>query len=150
MGDERTDRSWLNTLIDPAGDVIRLLAAPAALALLALVLHLILDAWWIAILVLLAAALVIGVLTVAPRTQRRFSWYGTAIFVAVVVFGATMHALRSLEVPLLQPMALLFTDEARGGGQSGLFVSQTSDRVYLGLVERCHRNPRDLVLRAGR
>ena len=46
-------------------------------------------------------------------------------------------------------MAILFTDEAGGGGQSGLFVSHASDRVYLGLVERCHRDPRDLVLRPG-
>jgi hypothetical protein len=136
-------------LVDSAGDIIRFLAAPAALALLALVLYLVLNAWWIAILVLLAAALVIGVLTVAHRTDSKFAWYGTAVFVAVVVFGATMHALRTLDVPRLQPMAILFTDQAGGGGQSGLFVSQTSDRVYLGLVERCHRNPRDLVLRPG-
>jgi hypothetical protein len=109
----------------------------------------VLNEWWIAILVLVAAALVIGVLTVAHRTSSKFAWYGTAVFVAVVVFGATLHALRTVDVPRLQPMAILFTEEAGGGGQSGLFVSQTSDRVYLGLVERCHRNPRDLVLRPG-
>jgi hypothetical protein len=132
-----------------AGAVIRFLAAPAALALVALVLYLVLDAWWVAILVLVAAALVLSVLTVAKRTGSTFAWYGAAVFVAVVVFGATMHALRTLDVPRLQPMALLFTKEAGGGGQSGVFVSQTADRVYLGLVERCHRDPRDLVLRPG-
>ncbi|HET9738772.1 MAG TPA: hypothetical protein VFP78_11710 [Solirubrobacteraceae bacterium] len=139
----------LSWFIDRAGDLIRLLAAPAALAVLALVLYLILNEWWILAMVPVAAALVIGVLRVAFRTGQKFAWYGTSVFVAVVVFGATMHALRAVNVPRLQPMAILFTDEAGGGGQSGLFVSHASDRVYLGLVERCHRDPRDLVLRPG-
>jgi hypothetical protein len=146
---EEKDRNLLERFFDSAGDIIRFLAAPAALLLVAFVLYLVLNEWWIAILVLVAAALVIGVLTVAHRTSSKFAWYGTAVFVAVVVFGATLHALRTVDVPRLQPMAILFTEEAGGGGQSGLFVSQTSDRVYLGLVERCHRNPRDLVLRPG-
>jgi hypothetical protein len=146
---EKTNRSWLKKLIAGAGDGIRFLAAPAALAALAGVLWLILNEWWIALLVVIAAALVITVLRVAHNTGSRFSWFGTAIFVAVLVFGAALHALRTQDVPRLQPMAILFTEKAGGGGQSGLFVAQTSDRVYYGLVERCHRDPRDLVLRPG-
>jgi hypothetical protein len=68
--------------------------------------------------------------------------------VAVVVFGAAMNALKTWDVPRLQPMAFLLTQEAGGGGRSGLYVAQSADRVYLGLVKRCSRN-RDLVLVSG-
>jgi hypothetical protein len=131
-----------------AGKIELTLAMPALVVLVAVVLGLMLHAWWIAVVVLVAGALIAGVLTVADRSGKKFRWYGAAVFVAVVIFGAAMNALRTWDVPRLQPMALLFTQQAGGGGQAGLFVGQTSDRVYLGLVKRCRRD-RDLVLRPG-
>jgi hypothetical protein len=138
---------WLAT--SKSGDVVRRLLLIVAILVLAGVLYLILDAWWVAAVLPLAVLLAIGVLIAADHSGNKFRWYGAAVFVAVIVFGAVMHTLRTLEDPRLQPMALLFTQEAGGSGQSGLFVAQGSDRVYVGLVERCHRNPRDLVLRPG-
>ncbi len=156
---------WILALIVLAGGVAlvgvvrvaftHLRTAPAVIAwivgtgVLAVVLYLILDAWWVAAVVPLAVGLGIGVLKTAKESGDTFRWYGAAVFAAVIVFGAALNVLRTLEDPRLQPMALLFTTQAGGGGQSGLFVAQGSDRVYLGLVERCHRDPRDLVLRPG-
>jgi hypothetical protein len=138
---------WLAT--SESGDVFRPVLLVLAVAALAATLKLILDTWWIAALVPLVVLLAIGVLAVARGTGTKFRWYGAAVFVAVIVFGAVMNTLRTWEDPRLQPMALLFTTQVGGGGQSGLFVAQGGDRVYLGLVERCHRSPQDLVLRPG-
>jgi hypothetical protein len=135
---------WLAT--SKSGDVFRRVLLVLAVLALAAALKLILDAWWIAAVVVLAALLAIGVLAAARATGSKFRWYGAAVFVAVIVFGAVLNVLRTWEDPRAQPMALLFSAE---GGQSGLFVAQGSDRVYLGLVERCHRSPQDLVLRPG-
>jgi hypothetical protein len=128
---------------------VAVIAWIVGVAALAGVLYLILDSWWVAVVVPVTVLLGVGVLKVAKESGQKFRWYGAAVFVAVVVFGAALNALRTLEDPRLQPMALLFTTQAGGGGQSGLFIAQGSDRVYLGLVERCQRNPRDLVLRPG-
>jgi len=128
---------------------LAILAWSLGTALLAGGLYAILGEWWVAALVPVAVLLGVGVLKAAKESGQRFRWYGAAVFVAVVVFGAALNALRALADPQLQPMALLYTTQAGGGGQTGLFVAQGSDRVYLGLVERCRRNPRDLVLRPG-
>jgi hypothetical protein len=138
---------WLAT--SGSGEVFRPVLLVLAVVALAAALKLILDSWWIAALVPLAVLLGIAVLAVARGTGTKFRWYGAAVFVAVIVFGAVMNTLRTWEDPRAQPMALLFTSQGGGGGQSGLFVAQGGDRVYLGLVERCHRNPQDLVLRPG-
>jgi hypothetical protein len=134
--------------VPAAGVVVRTLAVPALIVALALVLRFILNQWWIAVVVVVAGVLIAGVLKVAEKTHTKFRWYGAAVFVAVVIFGAAMSALRTWDVPRLQPMALLLTQEAGGGGRSGLFVAQSADRVYLGLVKRCSYN-RDLVLAPG-
>jgi hypothetical protein len=150
LGDEAGRRRSVQTwLLANASALVRFLALPVGLAVLAGVLYGILGVWWIVVVVAVGAALGGLVLLVAHRTRRKFRWYGAAVFVAVVVFGAVMHGVRTLESPRLQPMAVLFTEDAGGGGQSGLFVAQTDDHVYLGLVQRCHRDPKDLVLRPG-
>jgi hypothetical protein len=138
----------LRRAIELGGGTVRALAKPAIIVFLAIALGLILSVWWISVVVLVAGLLIAGVLEVAEKTHTKFRWYGAAVFVAVVVFGAAMSALRTWDVPRLQPMALLLTQEAGGGGRSGLFVAQSPDRVYLGLVKRCTRN-RDLVLVPG-
>jgi hypothetical protein len=149
----KPDDRWWQKLwrraIALGGHTVRALAKPAIIVFLAIALGLILDTWWIGVVVLVAGLLIAGVLAVAEKTDTKFRWYGAAVFVAVVIFGAAMNALHTWDQPRLQPMALLLTQEAGGGGRSGLYVAQSADRVYLGLVKRCSRN-RDLVLVPGR
>jgi hypothetical protein len=128
-----------------ARTVLLAAAGPLGVLVAAGAVGLILGAWWVAAVVGVAGLLIAAVLRVARLTQSRFRWFGAALFVAVLIFGAALNALRTWEEPRLQPMAVLFAGAA-GGGQSGLFVSKTDTEVNLGVVRYCRRD-NELVLR---
>jgi hypothetical protein len=99
---------------------------------------------WVGVMAALAGALAVALLTVAKATGTHFRWYGVAVFLAVLVFGGVMSTLRTASATKLQPAAVLLKSEAGGGGIFGLYVTETSDRIYLADVDNCVR--KDLVL----
>ena len=84
---------------------------------------------WIAILIAVAATLALTNLFVAHGTEK-FLWYGVSVFFSVVVFGAALKVVYTLDHPQVQPVALLRKQNA--AGLCGVFVAQTSERVYIG------------------
>lgn len=110
--------------------------AAALIGILVLGVVLILEsdsARWLA-----AMLLVVGVLGAATflvaRATGRFAWYGIAVFVAVVLYGAALNISRTVRDPKVQPAALVRKSDDRV--LCGVYVTQTDDRVYLGRVQR--------------
>jgi len=64
------------------------------------------------------------------RATEKFAWYGIAVFFSVLVFGATVTIAKDLDRPSAQPIALVRKSDAVG--ICGVFITQTSDRVYVG------------------
>lgn len=70
-----------------------------------------------------------GCLVVANRTSAKFIPFGSAILVAVAVFGGALTFLRESELDRVQAGAVL--RGADDGGLTGLYVADTDDRIYL-------------------
>jgi len=114
---------------DPGRQAIYLLILGAALlGLLFIVIDTEADLW-LAALFVVAVALALTNLFIAHGTEK-FLWYGASVFFSVVVFGAVFKAAYTFRFPSVQPMALLRKDNS--GGLCGVFVAQTSERVYVG------------------
>jgi hypothetical protein len=134
------DDGRADTVPARVGVIVVALTVPAAAALWGLT-----GERWVGGLALAVAALAAGLLAVARATGDRFRWFGVAVFLGVLVFGALMSTLRTAEATKLQSIAVLLTDAAGGQGISGLYVTETSERVYVADVDHCRRH--DLVLR---
>jgi hypothetical protein len=92
---------------------------------------------WVALLLGVAAVLAMMNLFVARGTEK-FAWYGVSVFFSVLLFGAALTIARTLATPSVQPIALVRTGE--DVGICGVYVAQTSERVYVGRRElRGHR-----------
>ncbi len=85
--------------------------------------------YWIAVMLAVAMVLAITNLFIAHGTEK-FLWYGVSVFFSVVVFGSVLQIAQTLHHPEIQPVALLRKDNDKG--LCGVFVTQTSDRVYIG------------------
>jgi hypothetical protein len=121
------ERLWSE--LDPRLQVIYVLILVAALAgLLFIVINTEADLC-LAALFIVAVALALTDLFIAHGTEK-FLWYGVSVFFSVVVFGAVFKAVYTVRFPSVQPMALLRKDNS--GGLCGVFVAQTSERVYVG------------------
>ena len=72
-------------------------------------------------------------MSIARSSGTRFVPYAIALFLAIVVFGGGLSALRSLELHQVQPVAAVRAGEA--DAVCGLFVTETSDRLYLGRLD---------------
>lgn len=81
----------------------------------------------------LVFVVVVGLTTMnvfVARATEKFAWYGIAMFFSVLVFGATMTIAKTLDQPKAQPIALVRKGEPVG--ICGVFVAQTTERVYVG------------------
>jgi MFS family permease len=94
---------------------------------------------WVAVMTVLTPALAGGVLRVAHNTGSQFRWYGVGVFLAIIVYGAVLDMLRTRAAVKLQPVAVLRTAAAGGGGFAGFYVTGTPDSVLLAYVDRCTR-----------
>jgi hypothetical protein len=90
------------------------------------------ESRWLVIMVVVVAVLAAAILAVAHVTSR-FAWYGIAVFLAVQLFGAALEATRIARFPQLQPVALVRKSDDIG--ICGVYITQTSDRIYVGHVE---------------
>ena len=81
----------------------------------------------------LVFVVVVGLTTMnvfVARATEKFAWYGIAMFFSVLVFGATLTIAKTLDQPKAQPIALVRKGEPVG--VCGVFVAQTTERVYVG------------------
>jgi outer membrane protein OmpA-like peptidoglycan-associated protein len=59
------------------------------------------------------------------------------VFFSVLVFGAVLAGARTIQSPFVQPAALIRKDDRQEEGVLGLYIAETSDRVWLGVI--CQR-----------
>jgi hypothetical protein len=64
------------------------------------------------------------------RATDKFAWYGISVFFSVLMFGAALTIARTLDEPRVQPLALIRKGD--DVGICGVFITQTSERVYVG------------------
>jgi hypothetical protein len=84
---------------------------------------------WLAAVLGVAAVLTATNLLVALATTR-FAWYGVTVFFSVLLFGSAWWIARTIAKPKVQPVALVRTSDDIG--ICGIYITQTSDRVYVG------------------
>jgi MFS family permease len=81
---------------------------------------------------LVVASVLIATNVVVARATETFAWYGVSIFFSVLVFGAAVTVERTKHSAKMQPIALVRKGDDIG--ICGVYVTQTSDRVYIGRV----------------
>lgn len=122
-----------------------ILAAILPLAAVALFSH---DRWLVLFAALAAALLGMGNLAIARLHPRRFFWYGLAVFISVLLFGAVLEGIRTIRDPSVQPAAALLKD---GRAVRGLYVTETDNRLYFARVDvRSKGSDKDPRKRSGR
>jgi flagellar motor protein MotB len=84
----------------------------------------------------LAAAVVLffGLWRIAALSKTGFMWFGFAVFFSVPLFGTLTLMARNLDNPLVQPVALIRNTDGPNEAIQGLYVTETSDRVYFANV----------------
>jgi hypothetical protein len=114
----------------PWGVAFTLAFTAAIVAIPSLVLH----EWWLAIALGSVAILGSALWKIASLDERRFVWYGLAVFISVPLFGTLMLMARNIDEPQVQPMALIRSTDGPDEAIQGLYVTETSDRVYFANV----------------
>jgi hypothetical protein len=109
-----------------------------ALVLLAIVAvafpALVLKEWWFAVSIGTAVILGFGLWRIACLAKPGFVWFGLAVFLSVPLFGALSLMARNVGHPEAQPMALIRKTDGPDESIQGLYVTETSDRVYFANV----------------
>ena len=90
--------------------------------------------WAVAAVLATAVVLAIANFAVAHATGNRFWAAAIAVFFSVLVFGAVLAAARTFQAPLVQPAAVIRSGDLRYEGILALYVTETSDRVWLAVV----------------
>jgi hypothetical protein len=105
--------------------------AMATLALAAVVLPaLVFQEWSVAVSIGTAVILGFGLWRIACLTKPGFIWFGFAAFLSVPLFGTLSLMARNVVHPEVQPMALIRKTDGPDESIQGLYVTETSDRVY--------------------
>jgi hypothetical protein len=76
------------------------------------------------------------------RATVMFAWYGISVFFSVLMFGAALTIAGTLEQPMVQPIALV--RKGNEIGTCGVYVAQTSDRVYVGRLPSLDKRPGEI------
>lgn len=104
----------------------------------------VLHEWWVAASLGVAILLGAALWQIASLEQRRFVWYGLAVFLSVPLFGTAMLMARNADEPQVQPLALIRSTDGPDESIQGLYVTETDDRVYFANVatEGCENDVR--------
>lgn len=95
---------------------------------------LILAKAWLLEALIAAIVIVVGLWRVAALSRSGFMWFGLAAFLAVPLFGTLTAMARNLADPQAQPLALIRDTDGPDEAIQGLFVTETSNRVYFATV----------------
>jgi outer membrane protein OmpA-like peptidoglycan-associated protein len=103
------------------------------------------------LLITLAALVLIGLglWRIAELSEGRFLWYGLAVLLSVPLFGTVAMTMRNIDDPQAQPVAIIRGGDGPAEALQGLYVTETSNRVYFANVatQGCKK---DLVEDSGR
>jgi hypothetical protein len=112
--------------LKPEGMLVGLVATAAAIVAPSLLLH----QWWLALSLGAATILVGGLWRIAILSKPNFIWFGLAVFLSVPLFGTLALMARNIVDPQVQPVALIRNTDGPDESLEGLYVTETSDRVY--------------------
>ncbi len=112
------------------GIVVMGIAIGAAVVLPALVL----EELWLAGALAIAAALCLGLWRIAALSKDKFVWLGLAVFISMPLFGTFLLMGRNLDDPQVQPIALIRSSDDADESLQGIYVTESSDRVYFANV----------------
>ncbi len=93
-----------------------------------------LNEWWLGVFLIVAVLVGAGLWRIAGMSREGFAWFGLAVFISVPLCGTVMMMTRNLDEPKVQPLALIRTTDGPDEAIEGLFVTETSDRVYFANV----------------
>lgn len=104
---------------------------------------------WLLLSLAVAGFLFAALWRAALMPKQSFLWYGVAVFISVPLFGTLTWMVQNVFEPQVQPMALIRKTGDVDEYLQGLYVTETSDRVYFATVatEGCRS---DLVAGSGR
>jgi outer membrane protein OmpA-like peptidoglycan-associated protein len=91
---------------------------------------LVLADWWLAFALGAVVLIWLGLWRIAGLSKPGFVWFGLAMFLSVPLSGTVTLMARNLDHPEAQPMALIRTTDGPDQAIQGLYVTETSDRVY--------------------
>jgi hypothetical protein len=128
--DEPTKTKPPGVELAPWGIAFTLALTAAIVATPSFVLH----EWWLAVALGTIALLGAALWRIATLSKKRFVWYGLAMFISVPLFGTVMLMARNADEPQVQPMALIREADGPNEAIQGLYVTETSDRVYFANV----------------
>lgn len=105
--------------------------------------------WWVAVSLTAAALIVAALWRISEQVNRRLVWFGVAVFLAVPLFGTLLTVVKNLAHPKVQPLALIRKTDGPRESIQGLYVAETSDRIYFANIatEGCGG---DVVPQSGR
>ena len=86
--------------------------------------------WWVAVSLLTAALIAAALWRISEQVNRRLVWFGVAVFLAVPLFGTLLTVVKNLAHPKVQPLALIRKSDGPRESIQGLYVAETSDRIY--------------------
>ena len=88
------------------------------------------DEWWAAV-TLTVAAIVVGALwRMAAFTHKRVTWFVVGVFLSAPLVGVIAETVKNLDHPKVQAVALIRKSDGPTESIQGLYVTETSSRVY--------------------
>jgi outer membrane protein OmpA-like peptidoglycan-associated protein len=105
--------------------------------------------WWLGVSLAVAAVIVAALWRISELVNKRLVWFGVAVFLSVPLFGTLMTVVKNIAHPKVQPLALIRKTDGPRESIQGLYVTETSDRVYFANIatEGCRE---DVVPKSGR
>ncbi len=110
---------------------------------------LILGERWLLITLAALVLIGLGLWRIAELSEGRFLWYGLAVLLSVPLFGTVAMTMRNIDDPQAQPVAIIRGGDGSAEALQGLYVTETSERVYFANVatQGCKK---DIVEDSGR
>lgn len=108
-------------------------ALAAVVAAVVVGVGIIVGEWWASLALVTATALAMGCFAIADRTDH-FGWYGIAVFFSIALLGTLIGIVQVFDDPLVQPAAAIRTVGDRHEGIQAIYVTESSDRVYLATI----------------
>ncbi len=90
--------------------------------------------WWVAVTLAVAVLITVALWRVASLATERLVWFGIAVFLSVPLFGTLGEIVNNIDHPMVQPMALIRETDGPKESLQGLYVTETSDRLYFANV----------------
>lgn len=116
--------------LTPYGGVLLTLLALSAVAAPAAIL----GQRWLAITLAVIVVVGLGLWRVADLSGGRFLWYGLAVLFSMPIFATVALTTRNIDDPQAQPVAIIRKGDSPQEALQGLYVTETSDRVYFANV----------------